>query len=1408
LIKRVARFVSAAILLFMLLAVLSAAGLHFYLMTERGSSRALALLNSLIPGDIRAESTALSLFGQAVVLSGAELVGPDGGVILTSDEVRVEIDVLPLVNNRLVFNLISLKRPYARLAMSGDTRQLNLVQAFVEEPAEREPSTRVEQGDGSELIIENLSVENGLIQYADPSSGIAARLEGVNARSSLNLARLSGNLDGSLARAGVQAGGETFELTTVRIDAAYDDGSVDPLFLEASYNGFRASVRGAVADLAGRPLADIVVEYGGEISGLAALLDPGRAYSGKVSGRMNARGEIGNPEASVILKYEGGTIAGMPVEGLVLEASIENRVVQLRESLLRIASGRAAATGAIHLEQVFPKGFIESDPDLEAVSYEIGLTLEDIDITRFSSGRLEDYPDSVSGRVEIAGKGIRPPGISAKADYVLRFRGMPPGFPIPADALDIRGEAGIDYPILTYTAAGGISGDIGADVRGRLNLSDGGIRAAVNVDIKRIETIAAPLDIQAKGTLAARAEISGTLDSPVAEGSLQGKNLEWGGYLIGTASADLRLEESGMLNLTALRMNEAGPSLAVKGRLKIFRKGFDPEPDMPVSLDIGLRSVAIDRLIAQEGMGGTLNGDVGVGGTLGSPAVVVDLAGEDITVRGVNMGNIRIQGGLAGEGKAVPPAALRNDGAGPENGGTEKLPEGKGPFDPRLDFEITGERLNLQGLTSLAEGALGYHVLIGGSLNDLRGTFRAGGKDIVLAGQALQEVSAAGALKGRRIALQSLTAVVRDSQIITGSGSIDLDGEHRYDFSLSTEGIMLGALTSFQGSQVTGGRLVFEASGSGTLREPRLEATVRVASPVVQGQVLNDVAIGLSMAGGVMDITGQNDFVFKGAYDPGKKTVDIQAYFEETELAPYFAIAGRPEFRGKLSGSAEITGAVSDLEDLDISLHIAGIRLGFRERELMRASGVMIQYKEGTLIIPESRVELPGQGVMTIRADAAAHGRLDLTARGKVPLEVAALIDPDLADITGTAGFDISAVGPFSSPRIEGQVLIEDARYPIPYNDQLLHDVRGRITLGAEGIVIETLAGRLDQGYFDIRGRMDLEDLKPGRISLQAQVRSLPVLIPETMDLVLEGRATLTGMPDKSLLQADITILDALYYREHQLNLIAEVGQRIIGGGKRSDTAPASLDLPYLRNAELDVTILKRGDVLVENNLAELSIAPDLQVGGTLNSPIITGRVAVIEGFITYQRRTFDVTLGVLEFADPYRTSGAVDLQAQGQVRDWMIYISVSGPFDNLNIRLESDPALEDAAILALLATGRTPDELTGVGALGPRSPSSMLAELLAGTYGEELRETTGLDILELETVSPEAGGAAGNIRITVGEELTRRLTVKYSLETTSGETTRTAIAEYKFFENLLINGFQDNKGAFGADLRFRLEFR
>ena len=195
-------------------------------------------------------------------------------------------------------------------------------------------------------------------------------------------------------------------------------------------------------------------------------------------------------------------------------------------------------------------------------------------------------------------------------------------------------------------------------------------------------------------------------------------------------------------------------------------------------------------------------------------------------------------------------------------------------------------------------------------------------------------------------------------------------------------------------------------------------------------------------------------------------------------------------------------------------------------------------------------------------------------------------------------------------------------------------------------------------------------------------------------------------------------------------------------------------------------------------------------------------------GTVTYQKRTFDITKGIVDFSNPYRTEPVVDIGAEGRIREWTIYLTVSGPLDNLDIRLTSNPPAENAVILSLLATGKTPEEFVSRPGTATANPSNLLAELLANTYGEKVKETTGLDILQLETEAPVSAGQTEGIRITVGEELTRRLTIKYSIETRGNEMTRTTIAEYKFLENILLNGFQDSKGAFGADVQFRLEFR
>lgn len=1447
--KTVLRIFAALVLLILLLVILSAVGLHLYLKTGRGGELVLGTVNSLIPGRIQAEDVSVSLLGQSVSFTEAALLGPRGDVVLTSGGVRLEIDIFSLLNNRLVFNVISLKGPDIRLIATGKGQQLNLVQAFVEESPVQEPKEKEETGEGPTVIIENLAIEDGLLQYTDESAGTFVRLEDMDAQASLDLSDIAMGIAGSAAQASLIMGGRTLEFAGMKIEGEYERESLDILFAEVIHEGFRVSARGEASDVLTKPRVDMVLEYGGELSGLMSLLEPDRRYSGRVSGRVGVRGALENPQAEAVVEYEDGEIAGIRIDGLRVEMSLEDRIVELGESVLQIASGTAAISGKIDLREVFPQGFIESEPDLDAVSYDLVSTLTNLDPGRFLTDAVA-YPDSVSGRVEIAGRGVLPPNIAASSDFVLHLKGNLPEFPATMSEIDIRGKAGLDYPLLTYTVTGGLLRAVDADIQGRMNLDTDAIQAAVNLDVRRVEDIAEALDMQAKGSLSVRADISGTLGNPVASGTLMGKGLQWQDFQVGDLSADLGLEADGMLNLTGLSMNTAGKSLAVQGGVRVFRDGLTPDPEMPVKLDIRLDSARVDQMIVQEGMGGTLDGDVHVSGRLTGPSVRVDLRGEGVIFQGVNLGNIRIRGDLTAEGVTttpVPsapgdtthgqqhastalqprsgetattavrpvsgeagrtplPAGGRKEQAKAGSGTGETFPVRRAQFNPGLDFEITGEQIDLQGFTPLAEGMLRYDARITGSLKEPRGTFQVSGAGITLAGQEIEEVRAWGDIRGRQVLIRSLAAQVAESQTVTGSGSLNLSEPREYEVSLSTQGIMLGSLAAFRESQVTGGMLVFDIAGSGTLENPGLQGTLQIVNPAVRGQILNDIVINLTLEEQVVKVAGRSDFSFDGTYHLQTQVIDLEALFEEAELAPYLAIAGRPELRGVVSGSMEITGDVSDMADLEVSLHVDRAYIGLRERVLLSARSLTAEYRQGSLVIPETSIDLPGEGSMLIRADAAPKGELNVHAGGMIPLEIMELFDPELADLTGMARFEVDAAGRFQSPRVKGDVFLENVEYSIPYNNQLVHEVRGHVQISRERILVEDLAGRLDSGYFEIRGRVDLEDLKPGRMNMTARMRSLPLVIPDTADLLLEGEASLTGMPDKSLLQANVTILEALYYKDLQLNLVAEVGQRILGGGREVQAGREPIGLPYMRNAELDITIVRRGPVLIENNLAELTLSPDLNVRGTLNTPVVTGRVSVIEGTVTYQRRTFEVTQGVVEFIDPYRTRAVVDLEAEGEIRDWMIFLSVSGPLDNLNIELASDPPAEDAVILTLLATGKTPDELTGVGG-APRSPSSMLAELLASTYGEELRETTGLDILELETVSPE-GGTADNIRITVGEELTRRLTVKYSLETTGSDMTRTAIAEYKLLESLMFNGFQDSKGVFGADFRFRVEFR
>ena len=80
---------------------------------------------------------------------------------------------------------------------------------------------------------------------------------------------------------------------------------------------------------------------------------------------------------------------------------------------------------------------------------------------------------------------------------------------------------------------------------------------------------------------------------------------------------------------------------------------------------------------------------------------------------------------------------------------------------------------------------------------------------------------------------------------------------------------------------------------------------------------------------------------------------------------------------------------------------------------------------------------------------------------------------------------------------------------------------------------------------------------------------------------------------------------------------------------------PSSPDNPFLKNCQLDISVGYRNPIEVDNNLAELSVTPDLLIQGNLYSPIITGRTAVEEGVVNYQNNRFIIKRGIIDFINP-----------------------------------------------------------------------------------------------------------------------------------------------------------------------------
>ena len=735
--------------------------------------------------------------------------------------------------------------------------------------------------------------------------------------------------------------------------------------------------------------------------------------------------------------------------------------------------------------------------------------------------------------------------------------------------------------------------------------------------------------------------------------------------------------------------------------------------------------------------------------------------------------------------------------------------------NPRIRLALSSSPIALEKLAPHVDavkeqnikGTLSLDVTASGTKERPQAVVVLTGNHIEAAGESMEKMNLKAFADLKKVTLDTLILTLEEGQEIKATGWADL--QHRFDIKLNTHGISLSRFNHIKEQVPVDGRFSCSLSGTGTFENPRLQGDIALREFKVDDKPVEDFIATVDIRDQYATLKGRLNFDVAAGFNLDTQVFKGNLTFKETALTPWFQLAGQDEMSGTVTGDISVSGNASHPDDITVQSAIKILSMVFREKFTITSTDINAQLRGRQFQVPSFTTILPEQGRVDLAVSGAVGGDITVNAQARVPAGAARLFADTIPDITGAISLDATALikKEINASQFNAILSLNDVGLTVPETQSKLHDINGTIRASQNQVEIKTIKGFLDEGTFSITGKSDLSDFMPQVYTAAITGKALPVTVPTGLDALFDLDLDLTGTMEKSALTGTIMMDSGEFTRE--INLNKEIFSAVLTPQRSRKGVNAEQEVnPYLDNMTLDLFIQAKNDFIIDTNLADMEIRPDIHIQGSPLNPMVSGRSTIDSGTIHHYNKEFTLNQGTIDFINPYKIEPTIDIQALHEVRDWDITLSINGTPDELIFSLSSDPALEQADITSLLLRGKTTDELISSEGGTTFSPSNALAQFAVSSVQDDVRAATGLDILEVGFDDPEGGSSVGNINLTVGKKLTDRVTLKYGTASEDGQMVQTTSAEYKMTDTMTATGFQNSQGKFGGELKYRLEFR
>jgi translocation and assembly module TamB len=450
-----------------------------------------------------------------------------------------------------------------------------------------------------------------------------------------------------------------------------------------------------------------------------------------------------------------------------------------------------------------------------------------------------------------------------------------------------------------------------------------------------------------------------------------------------------------------------------------------------------------------------------------------------------------------------------------------------------------------------------------------------------------------------------------------------------------------------------------------------------------------------------------------------------------------------------------------------------------------------------------SDVTLTGQSTQVALAGTIGlrdPAPLNLKVTGKVDLKLIEARFPELIS-SGVIDLQVDVRGTPQAPDLRGTAVLANASLRHPGFFTGLTNLNGSLSFNQNQIRLDKLQGTAGSGQVNAEGNAVLQAGSIQGMAIQIEAKSVRLRgFPEGLRSFINAKLNLRGSLESPSLEGNVQI-QSLAYRSNFEDFLALLNEETL----RASSSP-------LGRMRLALHVEGGRNITIQNQLADVEARVDIDLKGTVAEPSVTGHVEASGGTLAFQGNRYMVTRGNIDFVDPLRIQPVIDIEAESQVRDYRVILSITGRSDNPKLSMRSDPPLPELEVVSLIAGGRTREEIAARSRTAPTSEqlfqggaASILLDLLQQRVGNRL----GLLGTGRVRVDPFLVGAENNpgTRITFSEQVTRDLSLTYSQDLSSNRQ-QVILLEYFIGRNTSIVASRDELGNFGLDIRHRTRIK